>query len=43
MAKGRLGASDALGMLDDADEPVMDGSDDEDILCEEGRSIKKHT
>ena len=39
MAKRRLTTSEVIGLLDD---PVMGGSDDEDILCEEGISIKKH-
>ena len=42
MAKRRLTTSEVIGLLDDPEEPVMDGSDDEDILCEEGISIKKH-
>ena len=35
MARERFTASDVVGLLDcDGDEPVMQGSDDEDILCE---------
>ena len=31
-----LTAADVIGMLDDPDEPIMSGSDDEDILWEDG-------
>ena len=36
MARRTLTTNDVVEMLDESDEPVMHGSDDEDILCEEG-------
>ena len=36
MARRSLAVEDVMELLDDPDEPVMAGSDEEDILCEEG-------
>ena len=36
MARRTLTTNDVVEILDAIDEPVMHGSDDEDILCEEG-------
>ena len=36
--RATLTAEDVVGLLDDLDEPIMDGSDDEEILCEGGRA-----
>ena len=36
MCRRVLTGNDDLGLLDDPDEPVMPGSDDEDVLCDEG-------
>ena len=39
MDRQRFSANDVVGLLecDDEDEPMMEDSDDEDFLCEEGR------
>ena len=36
MARRTLAVEDVMELLDDPDEPVIDGSDEEDILCDEG-------
>ena len=36
--RATLTAEDVVGLLDDLDEPIMDGSDDEEILYEGGRA-----
>ena len=42
MARQRFTASDVVGLLecDNDDEPIIEGSDDEDCLCEEGIKYK---
>ena len=35
-----LTVEDVVVMLEDPEEPVTFGSDDEDILCEDGENIK---
>ena len=40
MARQRFTASDVVGLMECDDEPIMEGSDDEDCLCEEGIKYK---
>ena len=43
MARQRFTASDVVGLLEcDDDEPIMEGSDDEDCLCEECIKYNKY-